>query len=306
MLGTAWIAVDWGSSQLRAWAMGADGSVLQRASAERGMLTLTPDQFELVLLELVESWLPEVGVITVIACGMVGARQGWREAPYCQLPCAPLSARQFVMAPTGAARLKVYLLPGLSQALPADVMRGEETLIAGVLEVQPGFNGIVCLPGTHCKWVHVKQGIVEAFQTFMTGELFALLADHSVLKHGMAGSPTDELALALPVFISAMRSAFEQPGQLSAALFPLRAQGLLQGLPAHEVRARLSGLLIGAELAASQMFWTDEPVIIVGDSGVAELYAEALQNLGITPQRLNAEVVTLAGLKAARSLLGIQ
>jgi len=305
MSAIAWIAVDWGSTQLRAWAMGADGSVLQWVSAERGMLTLAPDQFEPALLELIERWLPAAGVVTVIACGMVGARQGWREAPYCQVPCAPLSARQFVMIPSHSEQLKVYLLPGLSQELPADVMRGEETQIAGVLERQPEFNGIVCLPGTHCKWVRVNQGKVTGFQTFMTGELFALLAEHSVLKHGMNDPQADTLSSSLPVFLSAMRSAFEQPGQLSAALFSLRAQGLLQGMTADEARARLSGLLIGAELAASQMFRADEPVIIVGDSGVAELYAEALQSLGITPQRLNADAVTLAGLKAARSLLGI-
>jgi len=179
-----WIAVDWGTSNLRVWAMRASGPVAD-ARSDQGMGTLEPEAFEPALLDLIEPWLG-AAPMPVIACGMVGAKQGWAEAPYAAVPCPPVSLAT-VTPNVQDRRLVVHILPGLSQASPADVMRGEETQIAGYLADVPEFDGILCMPGTHTKWVQVSAGEVVSFRTFMTGEMFALLSTGSVLRRRAVG-----------------------------------------------------------------------------------------------------------------------
>ncbi|MEY4984781.1 MAG: hypothetical protein RIR62_3047 [Pseudomonadota bacterium] len=291
---TDWIAVDWGTSNLRVWAM-AGGRVIDHAASEDGMGRLERDGFEPALLRLVGGWLDADRVTDVIACGMVGSRQGWFEAPYRAVPCAPLDPAALVAAPTRDPRIRVRLLPGLRQDRPADVMRGEETQIAGALALNPGFDGVLCLPGTHSKWVHVSAGEVVSFQTFMTGEMFALLSQASVLRHGMAGDGWDDAA-----FDAALSDALSRPERLGARLFSIRAEGLLAGLAAAAARSRLSGLLIGTELAAAKPYWLGQPVAIIGSQGLARAYARALGAQGTAPRLLDATDCTLAGLSAAR------
>jgi 2-dehydro-3-deoxygalactonokinase len=290
-----WIAVDWGTSNLRAWAMGKD-SILASASSADGMSRLDRDGYEPALLRLISPWLTEGHTTPVIACGMVGSRQGWHEAPYRTVPCTPLAPSNLVTAPTTDPRIAVRLIPGLKQTSPADVMRGEETQIAGVLALQPGFDGVICLPGTHSKWVHVSAGEVVSFQTFMTGELFALLSTQSVLRHGMAGAGWDDAA-----FDTALSDALSRPDRIGAKLFALRAEGLIAGLDPAAARARLSGLLIGIELAAAKPYWLGQPIAIVGAEGLAASYARALSAQGATPQVIPGDGCTLAGLAAART-----
>ena len=151
-----WIAVDWGTSNLRAWAMSRSGGELWSGASDKGMGVLKPEHFEGALLDVVAPMLG-AGPLDVIACGMVGSRQGWIEAPYATAPCPAL--------PTGFARpktqnplLRVHIIPGVKQDDPADVMRGEETQIAGFLALNPGWDGGVCLPGTHTKWAQISAG----------------------------------------------------------------------------------------------------------------------------------------------------
>ena len=285
----AWIAVDWGTSNLRAWAMGADGQVLAEASSEEGMGKLTRDGYEPALLLLIGGWLS--GGAPVIACGMVGSRQGWCEAPYRAVPCTPVDRSEQVQALTIDPRLRVWIAPGLKQATPADVMRGEETQIAGALQLMPGYDGVLCLPGTHSKWVHISAGQVVSFQTFMTGEMFALLSEASVLRHGMAGGGWDDAA-----FDAAVGDALSRPERLGARLFSLRAEGLIAGLSATEARARLSGLLIGTELAAAKPYWLGQRVTLIGAEKLSAAYARALSLQGVEAKRLSATDCTLAGL----------
>lgn len=289
----SWIAVDWGTTQLRAWALAAGGEVLHRAASTRGMSSLAVDQFEAALLELIDGWLTVDRITEVVACGMVGARQGWREAPYAEVPCAPQAMAQVIRPEVSDARMRVSIIPGLCQRSPADVMRGEETQIAGLLAEWPDYHGLACLPGTHSKWAEVRDGQVLRFQTFMTGELFALLSSQSVLRHGMQG---DQL-LDLPAFDAGLRAASERP--LLGALFGLRAESLLEGLAPAAARSRLSGLLIGQELAGLPERWRGLPVCVIGDGEAAERYRHALATLNIAAQTLGAEQVTLAGLAAA-------
>jgi 2-dehydro-3-deoxygalactonokinase len=294
MTQAGWIAVDWGTTHLRAYAMGPAGVCAEASSAD-GMGALNRDGYEPALLRLVEPWLGAGRVTPVIACGMAGSRQGWYEAPYRSVPCAPLDAGQLIAVPTRDPRLAVRLVPGLKQAQPADVMRGEETQIAGALALMPGFDGVLCLPGTHSKWVHVSAGEVVSFQTFMTGELFALLSTQSVLRHGMADDGWEDAA-----FDAALSETLSRPERIGTRLFALRAEGLIAGLSAAAAKARLSGLLIGLELAGSRACWLGQPIAIIGADRLSALYARALAAQGASSRLLSARDTVIAGLSAAR------
>lgn len=284
-----WIAVDWGTSNLRAWAMGQEG-VLAEASSEDGMSRLSQADFEPALLRLVAPWLTKAET-TVIACGMVGSRQGWHEAPYRATPCAPILPGALVQVPTIDKRVKVLIAPGVKQTNPADVMRGEETQIAGALALCPDFDGVLCLPGTHTKWAHVSAGEIVSFQTFMTGEMFDLLSRHSVLRHGMADGGWEDAS-----FLDAVSDALSRPERIAARLFSLRAEGLIAGLSSQKARARLSGLLIGIELAGAKPYWLGRAVALIGSEGLSRIYARALEQQGITAQILPGTACTIAGL----------
>lgn len=289
-----WIAVDWGTSNLRAFAMGP-GGVLAQASSDEGMGKLARDQFEGALLWLIEGWLDAGKATPVIACGMVGARQGWVEAPYRAVPCLPVDKGGLMAVTVTDPRITMAIVPGLSQANPADVMRGEETQIAGALALDPGFDGVLCLPGTHSKWAQVSAGEVVSFQTMMTGEMFALLSGQSVLRHGMVGATGwDEAA-----FDAGVSDALSRPERLAAMLFRLRAEGLLNGLSGDAAKARLSGLLIGAELAAARPYWLGQKVSLIGADKLSAAYARALAAQGVTARLLSGDECVLAGLSRA-------
>lgn len=285
-----WIGVDWGTSHLRAYAMRGSECLAQVQSAD-GMGALTPDRYESALLSLVAQWLPEGKRIPVVACGMVGSRQGWIEAPYRAVPCTPLGPGLIAPATTDQ-RLSVRIIPGLKQMRPADVMRGEETQIAGFMALNPGWDGVLCLPGTHSKWAHLSAGEVVSFQTFLTGEIFALLSQHSVLRHSVAGWDNEG-------FAEGVAQGFERPEWLTARLFSLRAEGLLSGLDPARGRARLSGLLIGAELAAARPYWLGQRVVLVGQSALSAIYAKALSSVSVPVSTFDGTQATLAGLSAA-------
>ena len=286
-----WIAVDWGTTHLRTWLMSQDGTVVDRRDSDKGMGALSRDQFEPALNDLLSDLLCDTP-IPVIVCGMAGSRQGWAEAPYVAVPCAPPGS-------DAATRLAlqhwdVRILPGVKQTRPADVMRGEETQIAGFLVSEPDFDGILCLPGTHNKWVHISAGEIVSFRTFMTGEMFALLASQSVLRHSVDSDGWEDDA-----FLDALSDTLSRPNDLAAKLFSLRAEALLNDMSATEARTRMSGLLIGAELAAAKPYWLGQQVVIVGDRAVARAYESALNSQGAMVRCVDAENMTLAGLTAA-------
>ena len=292
-----WIAADWGTSNLRVWAMSEAGAILTARSSDKGMGQLAPDQFEAALLDLVDGLLPEGRTTSIVASGMVGARQGWIEAPYAAVPSKPLSGNT-VAAPTKDPRLSVHILPGMSQASPADVMRGEETQIAGYVAGDPQFDGVICLPGTHTKWAHISAEEVVSFRSFMTGELFALLSKQSVLRHSVGGSDWDQAA-----FEEAAAAAMSRPQTVAADLFTLRAESLLSGLSAGAARARLSGLLMGLELAGARPYWLGQRIVLIGDAALSALYAQLLQAQGAVAEIADATEMTLKGLAAARQQL---
>lgn len=287
-----WIAADWGTSRLRLWALDGLDQVVGDAASDRGMGRLQPDAFEGALLELAAPFLAEEGRTKVLICGMAGARQGWIEAPYAAVPCLPAKGHT-VRAPTRDPRLEVHILPGLCQMDPPDVMRGEETQIAGILAGDPGFDGTLCLPGTHSKWVRVAGGAVQSFNTAMTGELFDLLCNQSILRHSLDAGWDDA------VFAAAITTSAAQPAQVFSQLFGLRAGSLVGGAAQDAPQAHLSGLLIGAELAAMRNYWQGRAVAVIGADNLARCYHRALAQLGGEVTTLNGVDLALEGLKAA-------
>lgn len=289
-----WIALDWGSTNLRAYAI-RDGAILAQASGPGAAALSRNAAFQQALLEAVGGWLGE-GQMPMLACGMVGSRQGWIEAPYLTVPAGPLDPAAAVLAPIGDPRIRLKILPGLRQDKPADVMRGEETQIAGLLALRPDFDGVACLPGTHSKWARISAGEVVGFQTAMTGELFHLLSSASVLRHGIGeGWDTD-------AFSAGVTEGRCDADRLLARLFTLRAEGLLNGLDPDTARAQLSGLLIGAELAAMRGWWLGQDVALIGAPALTNRYAVALALQGIEAAEYDGGDTALAGLARARSL----
>lgn len=289
-----WIAVDWGTTHLRVWAMSRDGKVLAHNGSDKGMGSLQPEAFESALLDVVGDWLKEGAVTPVLCCGMVGARQGWVEAPYRETPCAPLQGDMFTSAPTQDPRIDVFIVPGIKQLNPADVMRGEETQLAGFLAQDPNYSGVVCLPGTHSKWTHVRDGKIDRFTTYLTGEIFALLSKSSVLRHSMGKEGWDDAA-----FEAGLMDAVNHPGSVAQRLFSIRGESILSDLSPAAARARLSGLLIGAELAGAKDYWQGQDVAIVASDALADIYTKALVKLGAKAHACDGQALTLAGLGLA-------
>ncbi|MHA3914845.1 2-dehydro-3-deoxygalactonokinase [Halovulum sp. GXIMD14793] len=293
---TAWIAVDWGTTNLRVWVLNDTDQVVARAETDQGMAGLDREGFEPALLNLIDPFLAQDRVTPVLCCGMVGSRQGWAEARYVTAPCTPPGGREATQVSTNDSRISVSILPGVKQTNPPDVMRGEETQIAGFLRDVPDFDGVLCLPGTHTKWVQISAGEIVSFRTCMTGELFALLSENSVLRHSVAGEAIDTAA-----FDDAVAEALTRPEALSAHLFRLRAASLIAEMPAVEARARLSGSLIGAELASTRPYWLGQNIALLGAARLAELYRSALVAQGAECMLADITEMTLRGLSAARS-----
>ncbi|MGZ0188440.1 MAG: 2-dehydro-3-deoxygalactonokinase, partial [Alphaproteobacteria bacterium] len=280
------IAVDWGTTSFRLWSLAADGAVLAERRGQQGMTSLSPEEYPGVLQSHLDAL--SIGPETpIIICGMAGAAQGWREAAYLDLP-ANLRAVPSHAVPAPMPGWDVRILPGLAQRDRArpDVMRGEETLLLG-LALAEGVEGLICLPGTHSKWVEVQAGVVQQFSTAMTGEIFSLLAKQSTLAHFMAEADVD--VTKEPAFADALAKSIARPANLLASLFSLRAGSLLfKETPSAAGTARLSGLLIGAEIAGI-MASSPNTVTLLSSGPLASTYRHALALAGIACDSMDAE-----------------
>lgn len=296
------LAVDWGTSSLRVWALSPECAVLAETRAPQGMDTLAPSDFEPVLrARIADLGLPAADLpnpIPVILCGMVGARQGWREAGYVDVP-APLTDVVDRAVAVPADGLHVRILPGLAQRNRdrPDVMRGEETQLLGLILDEPAATATVCMPGTHSKWVTLEAGRATAFSTVMTGELFALFAHHSIVRHTIAGADPSGDPRA-PAFLDGVRAGLADPAGLARDLFAIRAESLLFGLDGSAAADRLSGLLIGAEVASAGA-GSDGAVTLVASGRLAGLYEAALRLAGREVRLVDADAAVRAGLTAA-------
>ena len=302
---TALVAIDWGSSALRGARLARQGRVLEQRSFARGVLTLAPGEFATVFDTLFGDWTGPGGAVCLIS-GMAGSKQGWREAPYCACPAGfDDLAAQLTWLNLGAHRAPVAIVPGLScehscvlpglAAIP-DVMRGEEVQIFGAMHLTGLRNGIFVLPGTHSKWAQVADGRVTGFRTYMSGELFALLSQHSILARTIEpDAPPDDNAFALGV----QRAG--QGGGLLHHAFGARTLSLFSRMSRAALTSYLSGLVIGEELATQKLAAGNE-VVVIGAPGLTDRYAQALALRGVRAKALDAQA-TWAGLLALSTAL---
>jgi len=292
----SWIAADWGTSNLRVWALDQNGSIINTINQGKGMSALLPSEFEPYFMGLIEKWLPEKTETEcpVVICGMAGAKTGWKETSYMEAPCSPINPDKTTWVQTTDQRISVRILPGIMQKSPSDVMRGEETQIAGYLSKKPNFDGVICLPGTHTKWVHISAGEIISFRTFMTGEIFQLLSEYSILKNSVKSDKFDTDS-----FLQAFEDTYSNPALLSSKLFGIRATDLLENIPTKLLKAKLSGYLIGSELAGSKSYWLGRDIVMIGNANLCVLYEKALKKLGLNISLENTQDITLNGLKQA-------
>jgi 2-dehydro-3-deoxygalactonokinase len=301
--GTALIGVDWGTTSFRAYRIAADGAILDARSATAGILKVAGRDFEAVFEREVGPWLDERPDLPVIASGMITSRQGWREVPYCACPAGGAELAAALLRHETAAGRTIHFVPGLSlsgaDGVP-DVMRGEETQILGQLgDAAGGGRQAIVLPGTHSKWALVEEGRIVWFATFMTGELFGVLKEHSILGRLMAAGPEDEAA-----FARGLAYARTGSGGLLKRLFSARTLGLFDQLSAEGVAPYLSGLLIGTEIGeAASCLPAGEvgEVTVIGGSELAERYRQAIEASGRRARAGAAEASALGQLAIARA-----
>ncbi|MBA5776027.1 2-dehydro-3-deoxygalactonokinase [Stappia sp. F7233] len=302
------IGVDWGTSSFRLWLLARDGAVLAERRSGQGMQGLAPDAFEPALAghlaALRTDGLAVPKAPRIVICGMAGARQGWREAPYMDLPTALNDLPSGAIEVENGLGADIRILPGIARRNPdrPDVMRGEETQILGLAGTsQKDLSATIILPGTHSKWSTVEKGRVTDFSTAMTGELFALLREHSLLRHslGAVAIACDPLN---PAFRRGLTQSTEKPANLLQAVFSLRARSLLFGAGNADIAAELSGLLIGAEIAGA-LRTRPERLILAANAQTGPLYAAALHFTGMNFDTVDVEKLACAGLHSAARLI---
>jgi 2-dehydro-3-deoxygalactonokinase len=277
------IGVDWGTTSFRAFRMSADGTMRDRRAGLRGIVNVPDNRFADTLRDEIGPWLA-AGENHVLLSGMIGSRQGWKETPY--LPCpagVPDVAAGLVEIEFDWAQVK--LVPGLSatdDAGVAEVMRGEETQVFGVLDAMGG-GGLACLPGTHSKWVRVEAGRITGFTTHMTGETFGALRGHTILGRMMREGPSDGAP-----FDEGVRRAGD-PGGLLHHIFGARALVLAGRLAETDAAAYLSGILVGNEVRAALAGQEGVVVHVIGAPDLTALYARAISAHGGFPERHDGE-----------------
>ncbi len=296
----AFIAGDWGTSHLRLSLCNATGDVLAQQSGP-GAAAIN-GAFAETLSALLAPWQPVHGALPVLLCGMVGSRLGWREVPYVPCPAAPSRIADAMVEVTAG----VHIIPGLSCSNPLgafDVMRGEETQILGALQLAPQLQQgqhLLCLPGTHSKWVLLVDGNVHEFLTTPTGELFAVLRQHSVLVRDSGPLP-DVIGNGFGLALT--RVSHDTGHHLQQHLFECRSRQLSGELSAADASDFLSGLLIGDDVAGALALYqpsdeTIDSITLIGAPAISGRYAHALEAFDIPSQQLHGDRAALAGLTA--------
>jgi 2-dehydro-3-deoxygalactonokinase len=291
----ALILGDWGTTRLRLRLATAEGRIIGEAESGDGINTVPAGAHEAAFEKLVFDW----PAVPAIMSGMVGSRQGWREAPYVPTPATPADLAGQLVHFSGNVR-PVTIVPGLVRRASdgaGDVIRGEETQIVGLLARDPAFTGIAILPGTHSKWAHIATGGIAGFQTFLTGEMFDLLARHSFLRHSVAEAAGD--ISARPDFTLGVRRTAVEGVPFLAAIFSVRTRQLLDGVAREDNLAYLSGLVIGGEIAAANAAgWLPKgrELRIIGTRSLARAYLRAFEIVGVRADALDGAGLVTAGL----------
>lgn len=297
MSAAAFIAGDWGTSRLRLYLCDPAGNVLARGAGEGASVPDCAGRFAAA----VTPWDKAHGVLPAVLAGMVGSSIGWREVPYLKCPAKP-SAIADAAARFEADGRAIAILPGLScrgKTGAPDVLRGEETQILGALRLHPQLTKgrhLLCLPGTHTKWVAVSDGAVSQFQTALSGELFELLRRHSVLARD-----SGEVDGQSPAFALGLESA-RQKADLLHLLFSARSRAVTGEMAKEDAASYLSGLVLGKDVAtALALFDVDGPVQLICTPLLAALYGKALAAYDVKTAVIDGDRAALAGLVHAHS-----
>ena len=286
------IAVDWGTTNRRAYLIDVDGEALGEFEDDRGVLSINKSEFPAAVAEIRE----QLGDKPLLMAGMIGSNRGWVEVPY--VPC-PGGLDQLAHAVVWQDD-RTGIVPGVSYVTDdrADVMRGEEVQLLGAATsgvVPP--DCLVCHPGTHNKWVHLDDGGIGSFRTVMTGELFNLLRQHSILSDLLARP-----AQIGDAFLAGVRKGLAS-GSVTADLFSVRARVLLGEAQAEDAASFTSGLLIGADLRVGLATAADFPIFVMGRPELTALYASAIAETGRTAEQIDGETVFLAGMRKIAELI---
>jgi 2-dehydro-3-deoxygalactonokinase len=287
----ALIGLDWGTSNCRAFRIARDGAVLETRTSVKGILSVAGGDFAGAFTALVGDWLADQPA-PVLMAGMIGSRQGWVEAPYVELPAGETQIAAG-LTPVRFEAHTVRIVPGIAGpglAGGRDVMRGEETQIFGALDAVAEVGGVLCLPGTHSKWVKVENGRIVRFATFMTGEVFGVLRQHSILGRLMDGDGHDEAAFDAGI------ERGRHDGGLLHQLFAVRTDGLFEAIPPGGLASFLSGLLIGHEVRAAHEAFGASRVVLVAAPALAARYSAALTAESLESRAVAGDVAAAKGL----------
>ena len=285
----ALLALDWGTSTLRAFLLGEDAHVLQQRSTPHGLQSLPAAGiagFEQALVVIAADWLAHWPGLPVVACGMIGSAHGWREAPYVRCPADVSALAAHSVHVDNSNGVRIDIAPGVvfdAAGFTPDVMRGEEAQIAGAIAQDPalGARATMVLPGTHAKWAIVEDGHITRFATYITGELFAVLREHSLLGRLMNANDAPTPASARAAFVEGVQAAREsRPGDFANLVFAVRTLGLTRRLAHDVLQDYLAGLLIGFEVV-SGLAHSPGPPLLVGDRTLCERYALAFDVCGV-------------------------
>ena len=299
----ACIVADWGTTNLRAWALDDQGGVLEQRSSPRGLLAIEGGRFADALAELCGSWL--AGSIPVVLSGMVGSKLGWKEAPYLPVPAGLDDLARHLCPVEATLPAIIRIVPGFKRddEKQPDVIRGEETQILGALQFLDKEDGVFVLPGTHSKWAIVEGRRLVDFRTYMTGEVFGLMRSGGTLGQLMQGDSHDHAAFADGV----LRGASADAGGLLHRLFGVRTLGLLEQMPPTSLASYLSGLLIGAEVRDGLAWLRNRDragvTAAIGSPVIVESYREAVKTLSGAELAFldSAEIVPPALFSIARA-----
>lgn len=270
------IAIDWGTTNRRGHLIGEDGTIISSKSDGLGLMNVEDRRFEAAFDSLTSQWIATHGPLPALLSGMVGAKTGWREAPYCPLPAGYDDlARRLVRV---SSDRPVWIIPGVETRDAAgmpDVMRGEEVQALSAT----GSTGahLVVLPGTHSKWVRVVDGRITGFTTYMTGDLYAAILDHTVLRkenRGPKGNPD--------AFCDGLDAGHDRHDALPHLIFGARSRDLFGEITDGDVPDHLMGLLIGAELASATAIYEDRNVTLVSGDFYRDPYRTALERCGVS------------------------
>jgi 2-dehydro-3-deoxygalactonokinase len=300
------IAADWGTTSFRAYLVAADGTIVARTASKDGILAVKDGRFEDVLRSAVGAWRAEHPGLPILMSGMIGSRQGWVEAPYVRCPAGVADIAAHLVRVPASSLDRVWLVPGLDTRDASgrpDVMRGEEVQVFGCAQrlafgepAAARASKNIVLPGTHSKWVTVEDGRITGFRTFMTGEVFAALKDHTILGRLMTGTAPNADG-----FERGVRAARDGggPGWLLGALFSVRSLGLFDMLPADALADYLSGLLIGSEIVEATQ--GGDTFSILSGEPLLSRYLQAARLLDLRATAVAADTIVHGHLAIARA-----